>query len=110
LRIPYREVDVDLDSWARDQLSKLVRGRVSTPTLVFGDRALIAVEPSPRELDELLSAAGYTVEPPATVVYHGSLASLRVPPGPCRGSPAVTSLSNRYQDGCRPPSRVRFVH
>src|SRR5450759_3400814 len=95
LGVPYREIDVDLGSRARDQLSELVGGRVSTPTLVFGDRALIAVEPSPRELDELLSAAGYTVEPPAAVVYHGSLASLRVPPGPCRRSPAVPSLSTR---------------
>ena len=101
LGIPYREIDLDLDSFARDQLSELVGGRISTPTLVFGDHALIAVEPSPRELDELLSAAGYAVEPPAAVVYHGSLASLRVPlrtlPQVAGGNFSLESISGRLQ-------------
>jgi glutaredoxin len=101
LGVPYREVDIDLDAAARGQLAELVGGQTSTPTLVFGDRALIAVEPSPRELDELLSAAGYEVELPAPLVYHGSVASLRLPlrtlPQLAGGDFSLESISGRLQ-------------
>lgn len=85
--IPYREIDVDLDPDARDRMAVLGGGLSSTPTLVFGDRALIAVEPSLHELEGLLSAAGYAVDPPAAVTYHGSRAAL---PVPLRSLPDVT--------------------
>jgi mycoredoxin len=101
LGVPYREIDIDLDPDARDQLLELGGGRLSTPMLVFGDRTLIAVEPSPRELDELLSAAGYVVEPPAAVAYHGSVASRRLPlrtlPQVAGGDFSLESISGRLQ-------------
>ncbi len=87
LGVPYREMDIDLDPAARDRLIELAGGGLSTPTLVFGDRTLIAVEPGLRQLDELLTAAGYAVQAPAPVVYHGSRASV---PVPLRTLPRVT--------------------
>ena len=101
LGIPYREIDVDLDPAARHELSELGGGQPSTPTLVFGDRALIAVEPSLQELDDLLSAAGYAVESPVAVEYHGSRASLPIPfgslPEVSGGRFSLESIGGRLQ-------------
>lgn len=79
LGVPYREMDIDVDPAARDQLLEVGGGRLSTPTLVFGNGTPIAVEPSLRELDGLLSAAGYAVQPPAADVYRGSRAAVPIP-------------------------------
>lgn len=101
LGVLFREVDVDRDPAARERLAKLGGGRLSTPTLVFGDRSLIAVEPSLRELDELLSAAGYAVVPPVAVVYHGSRALAPIPlrnlPRVADGDFSLESTKSRQQ-------------
>jgi glutaredoxin len=101
LGVPFREIDVDLDPEARNRLSKLECGRPRTPTLVFGDRALIAVEPRHQELDDLLVAAGYPVKPPVAVEYHGSRASSPLPlwilPSVGGNSVSLESIKGRQQ-------------
>ena len=101
LGVPFREIDVDLDPAARDRLSELERGRPRTPTLVFGDRALIAVEPSLQELDDLLTAAGYPVNSPVAAEYQGSRASFPIPlwilPSVGGNSFSLESIKGRLQ-------------
>jgi glutaredoxin/peroxiredoxin len=108
LGVPFREIDVDLDPAARDRLSEFERGRPRTPTLVFGDRALIAVEPSLQELDDLVAAAGYPVNPPVATEYHGSRASIPLPlwilPSVGGNSFSLESIKGRH------PAAIFFAH
>lgn len=72
LGVPFAETDVDGDSSAAVVVDAVTRGPRSTPTLVFGDGALLAVEPTVEELDELLRRAGHRFEPPRATQLHGS--------------------------------------
>lgn len=61
LGIPFAEVNVEEDPDAAAYVERLNQGFRSTPTIVFGDEALIVVEPTVEELDEALRRAGYDV-------------------------------------------------
>lgn len=61
LGIPWSERDVEADETAAAELRKLT-GRGSLPAVLIGDRVL--VEPSNRELDAALEAAGYVTPSP----------------------------------------------
>lgn len=58
LGIAWSERNVEADAAAAAELQRL-SGRTSVPTVVIGDRIL--VEPSNAELDEALTAAGFSV-------------------------------------------------
>lgn len=58
--IPFREVDIDLDSEAERFVVFINGGFRSTPTLVFGEgqRKVVLTEPSNAQLDEVLAQEG----------------------------------------------------
>ena len=61
LGISFMEINVDTDEEAARYVERVNNGFRSTPTIVFGDEALIVVEPTVEELDEALRRAGYEV-------------------------------------------------
>ena len=61
LGIPFSEINVDEDEEAARFVEGVNGGYCSTPTILFGDGALIVVEPTSAELDDALRQAGYEV-------------------------------------------------
>lgn len=101
LGIPFHESDVDLDPAAADRMVALNDGQRVTPTLVFGADRLVVAEPTLERLGELLAIAGYTVEPPRAVDYHGELVTRSIPfqrlPAVDGGSVSLEALRGRRQ-------------
>ncbi len=56
LGVPYREVDIDDDPAAADEVQRLNRGYRSVPTIIIGEGTVLT-EPSARRLTEALRAA-----------------------------------------------------
>jgi peroxiredoxin len=73
--IRYRQDDKDVD----DVLKRWNGGNLVTPTLVFGNEELAAAEPTVQKLEEILSEAGYIVEPPKATEVRGALKNQRLP-------------------------------
>ena len=61
LEISFMEINIEEDQDGASFVKGINKGRIVTPTLVFGNQELILVEPSRRELDTTLRQAGYEV-------------------------------------------------
>lgn len=61
LGISFMEINIEEDQDAASFVKGINKGRIVTPTLVFGNQELILVEPGRRELDMALRQAGYEV-------------------------------------------------
>ncbi len=86
LGVPFDEVAVDRDPAAAARVAALNGGHRVTPTVVFGDEAMVVAEPTLERLDQLLAEAGYDHELPAAVEFHGDLVERAIP---LRALPAV---------------------
>ncbi len=105
LRVPFEELDVDLDPDAADRLARLTGGPLVTPTLVLAgggsDSDAVASEPDLDRLGELLAGAGYDARPPSMRQLHGEVITRPVPmralPTPEGGTFSIEQVRTRTQ-------------
>jgi mycoredoxin len=79
LGVPFVEHDVEADPAAATRIRELNGGAQVTPTVVFGDAERVIAEPSLEQLGELLSAAGWTVQPPTAEQYRAPISERPIP-------------------------------
>lgn len=79
LGVPFRDVDIDADPVAAQQVASLNGGHRVTPTVIAGDDATVLAEPALEALGELVAAAGYDVGPPQAIQYHGERTTRSIP-------------------------------
>lgn len=79
LGLPFRETDVDAEGEAAAVAERHNAGRRTSPTIVFGQEALVISEPGIQTLDAALKRAGYGVNA-AHMIQFGPPASDRSAP------------------------------
>jgi len=79
LGIPFDDQDVEADMAAGDRIRALNDGAQVTPTVVIGDGAPVAAEPSLEALTGLLETGGWSVRTPSATQYQAPLTEHPVP-------------------------------
>ncbi len=75
----YDSVDIDADPASLERVRRLNGGARITPTVIVGDEAVVAAEPSLEEVGDLLRAAGQEFGMPAATQLHGAITGRAIP-------------------------------
>ncbi len=101
LGVPFVEHDVEADPAAGRRIRELNGGAQATPTVVFGDAERVVAEPSLERLGELLSGAGWAVQPPTAEQYRAPITERPIPIPPRSaaniGDGSIEALRGRRQ-------------
>lgn len=101
LGVPFVEHDVEADADAGRRIRELNGGAQVTPTVVFGDAEQVVAEPSLERLGELLTGAGWAVQPPTAEQYRAPITERPIPVPPRSaaivGDGSIDALRGRRQ-------------
>lgn len=103
LGVPFLRYYREDEPRVNDLIARWNKGNLVTPTLVFGDEAIILAEPTLEELESALRAAGYAFQPPRAVEIRNERRNQRAP------NFTLTATNGKQVTLYRLPGRKRGV-